>query len=58
MEQNEKCIAKWEKRIAKAEDGKKRWGQSYGFTWDLEIKIYKEVVKDLKRLCITQNPKG
>jgi hypothetical protein len=45
-----RCIAKWEKRIEKAKSGMKRWGNGYGQTYQLEINIYEEVVKDLKRL--------
>ncbi len=45
-----RCIAKWEKRIEKAKNGMKRYGNGYGHTYQLEIKIYEEVVRDLNRL--------
>ncbi len=45
-----RCIAKWEKRIEKTKAGMKRWGNGYGQTYQLEINIYEEVVRDLKRL--------
>lgn len=48
--QSDVCISKWEKRVQKAKDGMKRWGNGFGQTYQLEIKIYEEIIKDLKRL--------
>jgi len=45
-----KCIAKWEKRLNKAIDQQKRWGNSYWNNYAEKITLYQEVIKDLKRV--------
>jgi hypothetical protein len=45
-----RCIAKWEKKLEKAKGMLKRWGNGYGQTYQLEIGIYEEILKDLKRV--------
>ncbi len=47
---NDKCIAKWQKRLDKANRQLLKYGNVLGMTASLEIKIYEEIIKDLKRL--------
>lgn len=46
----QKCIAKWQKRLDKANRDLLKYGNGFGMTASLEIKIYEEIIKDLKRL--------
>lgn len=46
----EKCIAKWEKRLEKTIKSKEKWGNNIYFHHDSDIKIFEEIIKDLKRL--------
>ena len=49
MDSKQKCISKWDKRLKKAVKSKEKYGSPFGSTCDLEIKIYTEIIKDLKR---------
>ena len=44
-----KCINKWEKRLQKAQDQLKRYGNSYWNNYSEKIATYEEIIKDLKR---------
>lgn len=50
MTAKEKCISKWERKLKKTEEQQLKCGNSFYNNYREKIEIYKEVLKDLKRV--------
>lgn len=46
----DKCIGKWQKRLLKAKEQQKRWGDAWYNNYAERIATYEEIIADLNRL--------